>query len=83
MFFGGMPGGFPGGGGMGAPPRGDVDTEKLYETLGVKKDASKKEIRKVRRIERRGCRLQVVAQSSHSSYSSPPGLHEIVSNPPS
>ena len=52
MFFGGMPGmhgGFPGGGGgMGGPPRGDVDTEKLYETLGVKKDATKKDIRKVR-----------------------------------
>ncbi|KAL9188839.1 hypothetical protein ACHAXT_007217 [Thalassiosira profunda] len=40
--FGGM-GGMPGG--MGGPPK-DVDTEKLYETLGVDKDASKKEIRK-------------------------------------
>ena len=40
--FGGM-GGMPGG--MGGPPK-DVDTEKLYETLGVEKDASKKEIRK-------------------------------------
>jgi len=41
-----MPGGFPGGGGgMGGPPK-NVDTEKLYETLGVKKDASKKDIRK-------------------------------------
>lgn len=42
--FGGMPGGMPGG--MGGAPRGDVDTTKLYETLGVEKGASKKEIRK-------------------------------------
>ena len=32
---------------MGASPSKDVDTEKLYDTLGVKKDATKKEIRKV------------------------------------
>ena len=43
MFFGGMPGGMPGG--MGGPPK-DVDTTKLYETLGVEKNATKKEIRK-------------------------------------
>ncbi|KAK1741947.1 DnaJ C-terminal domain-containing protein [Skeletonema marinoi] len=43
MFFGGMPGGMPGG--M-RGPREDVDTEKLYETLGVEKTATKKEIRK-------------------------------------
>jgi len=33
-------------GGMGGAPRGDVDTTKLYETLGVEKDATKKDIRK-------------------------------------
>lgn len=60
MFFGGMPGGMPGGfpgggGGMGGPPK-NVDTEKLYETLGVKKDASKKDIRKVRGIHKGQCR---------------------------
>ena len=55
MFFGG--GGFPGGGfpgmhghggmgGGGGGPRSNVDTTKLYETLGVEKDASKKDIRK-------------------------------------
>lgn len=38
-----MPGGMPGG--M-RGPREDVDTEKLYETLGVEKTATKKEIRK-------------------------------------
>jgi DnaJ family protein A protein 2 len=38
---GGMPGGMPGRGG-----REDVDTTKLYETLGVEKTATKKEIRK-------------------------------------
>lgn len=48
MFF---PGGDPFGGGMpggmgGGAPRGDVDTTKLYETLEVDKDASKKDIRK-------------------------------------
>ncbi len=37
-----MPGGMPGRGG----PREDVDTTKLYETLGVEKTATKKEIRK-------------------------------------
>jgi len=55
--FGGIPfehfanaGGFPGGdmGGMGGP-REDVDTTKLYETLGVEKDASEKEIKKAYR----------------------------------
>jgi len=44
MFFGGMPGGMPGG--MRGGPREDVDTTKLYETLGVDKNATKKEIRK-------------------------------------
>lgn len=39
-----MGGGMPGG--MGGMPQGDVDTTKLYETLGVEKDASKKDIRK-------------------------------------
>ena len=33
-------------GGMGGAPRGDVDTTKLYETLGVEKSATKKDIRK-------------------------------------
>ncbi|KAL7533283.1 hypothetical protein ACHAXR_006034 [Thalassiosira sp. AJA248-18] len=42
--FGGMGGGMPGMGG--GAPRGDVDTTKLYETLGVEKDATKKDIRK-------------------------------------
>lgn len=54
MFFGGQGGDpfggggnpFGGGGGGGGPPRGDVDTTKLYETLGVEKTASKKDIRK-------------------------------------
>jgi len=51
MFFGGDPfggGGMPGGmpGGRGGAPRGDVDTNKLYETLEVEKSATKKEIRK-------------------------------------
>ena len=42
-----MPGGMPGGGGgMRGGPREDVDTDKLYETLGVDKNASKSEIRK-------------------------------------
>jgi len=45
MFFGG--GGFPfegmGGGGR---PRGNVDNSKLYETLGVAKDASDNDIRR-------------------------------------
>jgi DnaJ family protein A protein 2 len=45
-FGGGMPGGMPGGGGGGGAPRGDVDTTKLYETLEVDKNASKKDIRK-------------------------------------
>ncbi|GFH53100.1 DnaJ protein [Chaetoceros tenuissimus] len=51
MFFGGDPfehfahaGGMPGGGRRG-PPR-DVDTTKLYETLGVEKTADAKEIKK-------------------------------------
>jgi DnaJ family protein A protein 2 len=46
---GGMPGGMPGGGrgrGGGGPP---VDTEKLYEILGVEKSASGKEIKKAYR----------------------------------
>jgi len=48
MFFGGgdpFGGGMPGGMG-GRVPRGDVDTTKLYETLGVDKSATKKDIRK-------------------------------------
>mmetsp|Transcript_38310 Transcript_38310/g.81792 ORF Transcript_38310/g.81792 Transcript_38310/m.81792 type:complete len:415 (-) Transcript_38310:358-1602(-) len=43
--FGGMPGGMPRGMGGGGP-RDDVDTTKLYDTLGVEKTASKKDIRK-------------------------------------
>ena len=44
MHFGGIPfGGMPGGmGGMGGGPSEDVDTEKLYEVLGVPKDANEK-----------------------------------------
>lgn len=52
--FGGIPfeqfaghGGFPGGGPSG--PSADVDTTKLYETLGVKKTADEKEIKKAYR----------------------------------
>ena len=41
---GGMPGGMHGGGGG-----EDVDTTKLYETLGVEKDASASEIKKAYR----------------------------------
>jgi DnaJ family protein A protein 2 len=44
--FGGMPGG--GGGRRGGPSK-DVDTTKLYETLGVDKDASAKDIKKAYR----------------------------------
>lgn len=46
MFFGGGDpfGSMPGAGG--GAPRGDVDTTKLYDTLEVSKDATKKEIRK-------------------------------------
>lgn len=43
-FAGGMPGGMPGGGGRRGG--GEADTTKLYETLGVEKGATKKEIRK-------------------------------------
>lgn len=55
--FGGIPfehfaqgGGFPGGsGGFPGGPEKDVDTQKLYDTLGVSKDADEKEIRKAYR----------------------------------
>lgn len=56
--FGGIPfehfagaGGFPGGGmpGGGRGPSADADTNKLYETLGVEKSASEKEIKKAYR----------------------------------
>lgn len=51
MFFGGDPfeqfgGGQPGGGGGGRRPRGPVDNDKLYEILGVAKDADESEIKK-------------------------------------
>jgi DnaJ homolog subfamily A member 2 len=54
MHFGGFPGGFPGMGGMGGMGGGgrskaNVDTEKLYEVLGVEKDANEKEIKKAYR----------------------------------
>jgi DnaJ homolog subfamily A member 2 len=45
--MGGMPGGMPGGGMRGGGE--DVDTDKLYETLGVSKDADEKEIKKAYR----------------------------------
>lgn len=55
--FGGIPfeqfagghGGFPGGGMGGRAPAANVDTTKLYETLGVAKTADEKEIRKAYR----------------------------------
>ena len=52
MFFGGDP--FAehfahGGGGRRARPSADVDTTKLYETLGVEKDADAKVIKKAYR----------------------------------
>jgi len=55
--FGGIPfehfaqgGGFDGGSSFGGGrPREDVDTQKLYDTLGVAKDADEKEIRKAYR----------------------------------
>lgn len=51
MFFGGDPfehfGGFGGGGGgRGGSPRGPVDNEGLYKTLGVPKTATEEEIKK-------------------------------------
>ncbi len=54
MHFGGIPGGMPFGGmpgGMGGMPgrRKDVDTTKLYEVLGVEKDADAKTIKKAYR----------------------------------
>jgi DnaJ family protein A protein 2 len=52
MNFGGFPGGHPFGGsrgGMSGGPRADVDTTKLYEVLGVSKDADEKEIKKAYR----------------------------------
>ena len=48
MPFGGMPGGMGGMGGMGGR-RKDVDTNKLYEVLGVEKDADPKTIKKAYR----------------------------------
>jgi DnaJ homolog subfamily A member 2 len=48
--FAGMHGGGGGGGGRGGGGRGgsgkEADTSKLYETLGVAKDADENEIRK-------------------------------------
>mmetsp|Transcript_1409 Transcript_1409/g.1289 ORF Transcript_1409/g.1289 Transcript_1409/m.1289 type:complete len:131 (+) Transcript_1409:81-473(+) len=48
MFFGG---GFPGfhGAGEDSGPSGDVDTQELYDTLGVAKEASQDEIKKAYR----------------------------------
>ena len=54
MHFGGIPGGMPFGGmpggmgGMGGRKK-DVDTTKLYEVLGVEKDADAKAIKKAYR----------------------------------
>lgn len=54
MFFGGggfpfgeMPGGFGGGMGGGGRPRGKVENERYYAVLGVSKDASEQDIKKV------------------------------------
>mmetsp|Transcript_11087 Transcript_11087/g.17792 ORF Transcript_11087/g.17792 Transcript_11087/m.17792 type:complete len:411 (+) Transcript_11087:151-1383(+) len=51
MHFGGIPfgAGFGGMGGGGGGPPADVDTEKLYEVLGVDKGADEKEIKKAYR----------------------------------
>ncbi|KAF4658172.1 DnaJ (Hsp40), sub A, member 4 [Perkinsus olseni] len=47
MFFGGDPfEDFAGAAGMGGGPRGDVDTQKYYDILGVSKDATTAEIKK-------------------------------------
>lgn len=47
--FGGMEDDFPGmGGGRGGPPK-DVDTQKLYDVLGVEKSASMDQIKKAYR----------------------------------
>jgi len=47
MFFGGMPGGIPGMGGMGGvQQREPPDTEALYKTLGLPKSCSAAEIKK-------------------------------------
>jgi DnaJ domain len=43
---GGFGGGGRGGGGMNGSAKEPADTEKLYETLEVSKDASQKEIKK-------------------------------------
>lgn len=53
MHFGGMPGGMPFGGmpgGMGGMPgrSKNVDTTKLYEVLGVEKDADPKTIKRAK-----------------------------------
>ena len=49
--FGGMPGGMPGMGGMGGMGgrSKNVDTTKLYEVLGVEKDADQKVLKKAYR----------------------------------
>jgi len=53
MHFGGIPGGMPFGGMPGGMPGGgrqkDVDTTKLYEVLGVEKDADAKTLKKAYR----------------------------------
>ena len=43
--FPGMGGGFPGHGGPGGPPK-NVDNQKLYDVLGVEKDAQMEAIKK-------------------------------------
>ena len=48
--MGGMPGGMPGGGGMpgrGGRGSGPVDNSEFYDLLGVSKDATEAEIKKV------------------------------------
>ncbi len=50
MFFGGNPfEDMPGGGRGGRGPRGPVDNNKLYEILGVDKNADENEIKKAYR----------------------------------
>jgi hypothetical protein len=79
MHFGGIPfGGMPGGmGGMGGGRSEDVDTEKLYEVLGVAKDANEKvrllvvEMKIIVNSVGLFSHLQILTSSSSSRYLHP------------